>query len=622
MRRVLATLLALVALATSAQAGGYTSTPAFPGAITPRGPKGDRGCAVLPTNGPPAAEFGSDCDFAFDAGSGVVWGPKASGQWAVSVTMSPVMAARAIAERTQLDRMAAQAARDAATASAATASDAEQAATAAAASATSAAGTAATILTGTARTDQSNTWGPAQSFSAPPVLPLAQGSLPFIGAGGVLSQDNGALYWDAANQRLGLGTTTPRAPIHYSNPNYAPTATNFEGNPSGVPNGVGTGLFTLVATRTGGAGQYGHAFVNIDVTAPMSGVPGERTSDTVVTGWISARNTMEGGRLNGAWFGANSPAVANGHAFTAGQVTAMELNAGMLGGDKGIATSFGAPATTTGLVIAPDPVPRTGVFPTETTTVTVGTPAVFHKTGHGYAAGMGIEFFGAQAAAAGLTEGGVYYIISAGMTADDYQVSTMREGAPLALAGSPTGSFNARPSWPGTFGLVLAPSVHGHQVGTQIHIREDSVRPGGFAMYVRGSTAASALDAPSALLSGQNNFSRGIDLNAMTFVNDAIRLADDHIIRLGSATVRGLGAGSLNLSTLGTGTTGRLLANGGAQEVIRWGANSTPAPILSFYGATPVPRPVVSGSRGGNAALASLAAALDTLGLVTDSTTP
>ncbi|MGW1609399.1 hypothetical protein ACWCQZ_08375 [Streptomyces sp. NPDC002285] len=42
---------------------------------------------------------------------------------------------------------------------------------------------------------------------------------------------------------------------------------------------------------------------------------------------------------------------------------------------------------------------------------------------------------------------------------------------------------------------------------------------------------------------------------------------------------------------------------------------------LGFYGATATTKPVVTGSRGGNAALASLLTALATLGLVTDSTT-
>lgn len=43
--------------------------------------------------------------------------------------------------------------------------------------------------------------------------------------------------------------------------------------------------------------------------------------------------------------------------------------------------------------------------------------------------------------------------------------------------------------------------------------------------------------------------------------------------------------------------------------------------LMGFNGATPTAKPTITGSRGGNAALASLLSALDTLGLVVDSTT-
>jgi len=47
------------------------------------------------------------------------------------------------------------------------------------------------------------------------------------------------------------------------------------------------------------------------------------------------------------------------------------------------------------------------------------------------------------------------------------------------------------------------------------------------------------------------------------------------------------------------------------------GAGSAAA--LGFFGVAPATRPDVTGSRGGNAALASLLTALATLGLITDS---
>lgn len=60
---------------------------------------------------------------------------------------------------------------------------------------------------------------------------------------------------------------------------------------------------------------------------------------------------------------------------------------------------------------------------------------------------------------------------------------------------------------------------------------------------------------------------------------------------------------------------GRLKSSGGTSQV-RW--NNTG---LGFFGGAPVAKPAVSGSRGGNAALASLLTQLAALGLITDSST-
>jgi hypothetical protein len=69
---------------------------------------------------------------------------------------------------------------------------------------------------------------------------------------------------------------------------------------------------------------------------------------------------------------------------------------------------------------------------------------------------------------------------------------------------------------------------------------------------------------------------------------------------------------SLNACDAATPSLGR--------EVLRGETDGT-KPCLGFLGAAAVARPTVTGSRGGNAALASLLSALASLGLVTDSTT-
>jgi hypothetical protein len=58
---------------------------------------------------------------------------------------------------------------------------------------------------------------------------------------------------------------------------------------------------------------------------------------------------------------------------------------------------------------------------------------------------------------------------------------------------------------------------------------------------------------------------------------------------------------------------------GGSREYIR-GEASGSAPMLGFYGSSAVAKQTITGSRGGNAALADLLTKLATLGLITDST--
>lgn len=65
--------------------------------------------------------------------------------------------------------------------------------------------------------------------------------------------------------------------------------------------------------------------------------------------------------------------------------------------------------------------------------------------------------------------------------------------------------------------------------------------------------------------------------------------------------------GTNSLRTDGSYTVGQVFKHLGSQA--------------GFFGATPVAKPTVTGSRGGNAALASLLTALVQLGLITDSTT-
>lgn len=47
------------------------------------------------------------------------------------------------------------------------------------------------------------------SYSTNLYTPLSQGSIPFIGSGGLISQSNSTLFWDSTYDRLGIGTSSP-----------------------------------------------------------------------------------------------------------------------------------------------------------------------------------------------------------------------------------------------------------------------------------------------------------------------------------------------------------------------------------------------------------------------------
>ena len=120
-KRVFRALFAVVLFAAvpapAAHAGGVSSGAA-PGAVTAIGPKGDAGCSILPTVGAPPAGLGADCDFAFDAAAGKIYGPKLAGQWGQPVTLGPVFAAQSFASAAQSHRNAAETAAASASASA------------------------------------------------------------------------------------------------------------------------------------------------------------------------------------------------------------------------------------------------------------------------------------------------------------------------------------------------------------------------------------------------------------------------------------------------------------------------------------------------------------------------
>lgn len=88
-------------------------------------------------------------------------------------------------------------------------------------------------------------------------------------------------------------------------------------------------------------------------------------------------------------------------------------------------------------------------------TVTIASPAVFSATAHGLVANDTVVFATTGALPTGLTAGTTYYVISTGLTADAFEVSTSEGGAAVNTSGTQSGTHTFRPAL-GALGQGLA----------------------------------------------------------------------------------------------------------------------------------------------------------------------
>src|SRR3989338_7433573 len=77
-------------------------------------------------------------------------------------------------------------------------------------------------------------------------------------------------------------------------------------------------------------------------------------------------------------------------------------------------------------------------------TVTIASPAVFTTTAHGLVAGDKIRITTTGSLPTGLATGTDYYVISAGLSANDFRVSTTRGGSAVNTSGSQSGTHTWR----------------------------------------------------------------------------------------------------------------------------------------------------------------------------------
>jgi len=150
------------------------------------------------------------------------------------------------------------------------------------------------------------------------------------------------------------------------------------------------------------------------------------------------------------------------------------------------------------------------------------------------------------------------------------------------------------------------------------------------------NTTAGDLSALRGHFGPDNVFSAGKELEVVgdALISQTLEVGDDARV-VGYLSTRGLSApanttnGDANFIRANVGSDSALPAGKEFQvagdaivtgELELDGALNHDGPTVGFYGTAPVTKPIVTGSRGGNAAVTSLLTALAGMGLITDST--
>ena len=112
-----------------------------------------------------------------------------------------------------------------------------------------------------------------------------------------------------------------------------------------------------------------------------------------------------------------------------------------------------------------------------TCTITIATPAVITKTAHSLLAGMPVVFSTTGALPTGLTAGTIYYVISAGLAADSFRVSTSAGGAAVNTSGTQSGTHTVTPVSAIVSGATatIYSKAHGYLAGQRVRLEGSAV---------------------------------------------------------------------------------------------------------------------------------------------------
>lgn len=328
------------------------------------------------------------------------------------------------------------------------------------------------------------------------------------------------LLWGPGLVKIaGIATAVSSSPRAYANLSAGASVARSNWTPDKWPSVEGSltnGAAYFDVTRTGGFGTYGNSLNLLHVTAAL---PAGQL-DTAETAWVTGTN-LTGGQLFGAWFGANTPAQALAQTYSGGAAIGMEVNVGNRWSELGLQSDLGGTRYTAGIQLVADVLPaKDGTNDLAVTSITIASPGVVTLNGHGLPAWAGVVFSGAGTIPTGLVKGQLYFVSATGLTANTFQVAASVGGASINTTGSFAAPITARPSYGGSFGLVLGQSVWAHRWWIGTLIRPNTIMAGGYANYHRGGTVATM--APAAIFKSDGFWARGLDLRGAQFSNHGI----------------------------------------------------------------------------------------------------
>lgn len=370
---------------------------------------------------------------------------------------------------------------------------------------------------------------------------------------------NGANTWSNTqtfSNTVSLNQVNPAnyAPLSVYNNNLQPVATN---NGTIGNNGVCNGLTCIQAIVTGGNGSYGFNQTFIDFANAYTPVTGSINFAT--SSWMNASNLGSGQLAMGAWIGVNSPATKLSHTWdAASSVVVTEFNFGNRWGGSAVLNDVGS-RSTSGIYLVPDVIPTTqGANYSTVSGISAAIPAVVTMSStHDFVANMGITFrcSGTCTLPSPLVANAVYYVEGT-ITGTTFQLSASPGSSTLInTTGSMTGTVLALPSYAANFAEVISASIWGHQTGTGILARYNSIAPDGYGVILRGNSI-SATNQPFSAIKVQGYWSNGLDFSTGTFSNNQplILGANQSIGWGGGLRLFGIGT-NLGINTSGTAAT-------------------------------------------------------------------